>query len=370
MTVTEKYKLDLDSVRQNPNLLNNYLFAKDTKNSKHFERLRLNIGIYNDLKQSDFEIVKFLFTEEKEWRKYGKDGEVDNLYFSAFILTYFNNPEIIWLFFETKNSDFDSSIGFDGEYLVSAGIEATYKYLKTTQHPQRQNLLEYIGETVEECKYSQKDIDNWKEFKKKYFQCYKYPIQDIVYFLYSTNEKQLFLEQLPNWISTQSNWTYDKLGLYRTYAKFAENKVMQIEATKVSIEENDKDFLTDIYKRELAELYIDNSEYDKAFETLIEIIKGTDNKNIIRDCLEQLCRIIFADEAVSNPVIVNSYKTIKREQKKYKNFSPNVDSLIQEAEKMVDKKKLVNYNNTLPKATQIGFLMNLWNKFKGRNSNE
>ena len=67
--------------------MDNYRFDKDAINSKHFDRLRLNIAIYNDLKQTDYEIVKLLFSEEKEWRKHGKDGEVDNLYFCAFILT-------------------------------------------------------------------------------------------------------------------------------------------------------------------------------------------------------------------------------------------------------------------------------------------
>ena len=75
MTVVENYKTELELVRQIPTLLDNYRFDRDAIDSKHFDRLRLNIAIYNDLKQTDYEIVQYLFAEEKEWRKYGKEGK-------------------------------------------------------------------------------------------------------------------------------------------------------------------------------------------------------------------------------------------------------------------------------------------------------
>ena len=169
MTLTEKYQNQLDLVRQNPNLLDNYRFDKDAPNSNHFERLRLNIAIYNDFKQTDFELVKFLFNQEKEWRKVVDDGEVYNLYFCAFVLTFFNKPEIIWAFFEAKHIDFDSGCGFDGEFLVAVGIEKTYAYLQTTTHPDSQAMLKYTKELVEESDYTDEHIEEWKAHKREYF---------------------------------------------------------------------------------------------------------------------------------------------------------------------------------------------------------
>ncbi|SOD14769.1 hypothetical protein [Pedobacter xixiisoli] len=349
MTLIEKYKTELELVRQNPKLLDNYRFDKDDINSKHFDRLRLNIAIYNNLKQTDYEIVKFLFTEEKEWRKYSKDGEVDNLYFCAFILTLFNSLEIIWLFFETKNIDFDSGIGFDGEYLVSVGIKETYQYLKTFDNPLKTELLKYIGETEESCNYSQADIDDWKENKKSYFTGYKFPIQDELYFLYSTNERELFLSKLPEWIKQERNWTHEELGLYRTYAKYTEDKTLEIEAFKLTIEKNDTDFLRDIYNRQLAELYVETGENDKAFEILERVIKGTDNNNIVRDCVEQLCRIIIKTNSTSYEISKKSYNLIIIQQKKYRNFSPMVDSLLNEVTEIMNEEKITAYNSSLPK---------------------
>lgn len=350
MTVTEKYKTELDLVRQNPKLLDNYRFDKDAINSKHFDRLRLNIAIYNDLKQTDYEIVKFLFTEEKEWRKYAKDGEVDNLYFCAFILTLFNSPEIVWLFFEAKNIDFDSGIGFDGEYLVSVGIKETYQYLKTVDNPFKNELLKYIGETEESCNYSQADIDDWKENKKSYFRSYKFPIQDELYFLYSTNERELFLTKLPEWIKQERAWTYEELGLYRTYTKYADDKALEIEAFKLTLKKNDKDFLIDIYNRQLAELYVETGENDKAFKILETVIKGTDNNNIVRDCVEQLCRIIIKTNSSSDETSKKSYNLIIIQQKKYRNFSPMVGGLIKNVTEIMKEEKITAHNSTLPKA--------------------
>jgi hypothetical protein len=364
LQLTEKYKNQLDLVRQNQNLLDNFRFDKDAVSSNHFERLRLNIAIYNDFKPSDFEIAKFLFTEESKWRKDAKDGEVDNLYFSAFILTQFKRPEIVWLFFETKNIDFDSGIGFDGEYLVAAGIEKTYKYLETTENIHKQNLLKYIGETVDTCNYSQEEIDAWTNSKKEYFNCYVYPISDALYFLYSTNEKDLFLEKLPEWINQNRKWSYEELSLFRTYAKYSGDKLLQVKASELTVENNDKDFLDDINKKELATLYIEVGQQDKALDILKSTIKGSDNKNIIRDCLEQLCKIIITNKDNITDASFSSFEIIRKQQRKYGHFSPYVDDLIKDASSIMTDEKITAHNIGIANSGADGKTMSFWNSIK------
>lgn len=179
MNIEEVYQNELNLIRQNPSLLDSYKFDKNITNSKHFERLRLNIAVYNDLKPTDYEIVRFLFKQEKEWRKYGKGGDVDNLYFCAFVLTHFGEPEVILDFFETKCIDMDSSIGFDGEFLVAMGIEKTYNFLETLNEPVKDKILDYLGNTIGKCKYSNEDIERWKEGTGQYFDFFKYPIDSL-----------------------------------------------------------------------------------------------------------------------------------------------------------------------------------------------
>jgi hypothetical protein len=184
MEILKKYQEKLSLIRVNKKLLENYRFVSPKK-SNHFERLRLNVAIYNDLKPTDFEIAKFLFDEECKWRKeryindeeeleLDKNENVDNLYFSAWILVLLNQVEVIWDFYNAKNIDFDSSIGFDGEYLVAFGIEKTYYYLQTSDNPLKEKIYNYLGKSIKECTFSQDWIKQWLEHKKQYFRHFKY----------------------------------------------------------------------------------------------------------------------------------------------------------------------------------------------------
>ncbi|KFC22756.1 hypothetical protein [Epilithonimonas lactis] len=349
MDLEQDYQVKLDFVRKNRELLENYRFEKEASNSKQFDRLRLNIAIYNDLKSTDFEIVKFLFNQEREWRKYGKDGDVDNLYFSAFILTLFNSPEVIWQLCETKSTDFDSSIGFDGEHFLTSGIEKTYEYLESVDHPLKFDLLDYIGLTEYSCKYSQEQIDEWKKDRISYFINYKFPIRDELDFLYATNEKELFVTKFLQWIKQKKNWTSEELALYRTYAKYLEDKASEIEALKLIIEKNDNDFMMDIYNLSLSELYIEVCDYNKSFEIISELLHSSPNKNIIRDGVHQLCTIIIKKNIVDD-MSRNIFNTISRQKKKYKNFSPLVDDLINEVIALMKRQGYSEQKNKLQRS--------------------
>ncbi len=334
MNITVKYKEQLDKVRQDFNLLDNYQFIS-SDNSKHFERLQLNIALYNDLQQSDYEIAQFLFNEEYKWRKNPQDGDVDNLYFSAFILTRFNNPKIVWQFFDTKNIDFDSGIGFDGEYLLSTGIKETYDFISKSENSRKSKLLDYIGETIEKCSYTQDDINEWIDFKKNYFKCYTYPIEDEIYFLYSTDEKELFNQKFPAWIENTLDWNYTNISLFKTYADYTQNVDYRIKAYKHAIERGDKRYI-DTDKIKLGQIYIEAGEYSNAVETLKSVIASTKNVNIIRDCIEQFCYLIIKTGNGDLDFISQSIDSISRLKRRYKTFSPKVDELIEKANQITD----------------------------------
>ena len=59
----------LNAVRNDMTLLDNYRFQQESNESKQAERLALNIALYNDFKLSDYSIAKFLFDQELMWRK-------------------------------------------------------------------------------------------------------------------------------------------------------------------------------------------------------------------------------------------------------------------------------------------------------------
>lgn len=238
-SLIDKYQKQLNAVREKPELLEDYRFDPNASSSKHFDRLRLNIALYNDLKPSDYETARFLFAEESKYRRTGNyldpNEDIDNLYFSALVLTKFENPEIIWAFFDAKNIDMDSACGFDGEYLVAAGITRTYEYLQSIDHAEKQRLLDYIGETVDTSKYTQQEIDDWKGFKAEYHKDFSYPVSDELSFLQLTDEKDLLLIALRDKAKQPGEWTRDEIADFEFYAEYLEAEELQIKGRQLAV---------------------------------------------------------------------------------------------------------------------------------------
>ncbi len=65
---------------------------------------------------------------------------------------------------EGKQIDMDTAIGFDGQFLVGAGVEETIKYLD--EHGQREP-----AEYLKELKASKEldDLSGWERFRIHYF---------------------------------------------------------------------------------------------------------------------------------------------------------------------------------------------------------
>lgn len=245
LNVTEQYKKELDLVRDNPDLLDNYRFDENTENSNQFKRLRLNIAMYNDFRESDYEIAKFLFGEEIKLRRTEDIGQDDDyefhsFYFSTFLLSLFKNPEKIWTLYEAKSIDFDSMIGLDGEYLFTSGIEPTYGFLEISEHPLKKFIYKYYGSNIEECYLTEDHMNQWKKSNPSRFENYKYPISDELRFLYDTREKTLLIEKLPAWINSQKTWNEYTIYDYLDYAIYAGDKEMEMNARKLLEEKSKK----------------------------------------------------------------------------------------------------------------------------------
>ncbi|UPT67202.1 MAG: hypothetical protein M0D57_00420 [Sphingobacteriales bacterium JAD_PAG50586_3] len=163
------YKPELEQVRNDFSLLENYRYITSSDNNKQAERSALALAIYYDLKPSDFEIVEFLLEQEYQLRKSATPGDVDELYFIAFVATMFNRVEIIWLFLKIKNIDFDSGIGFDGQYIFFMGVDATYKYAKSLENPEKTKLLKELDFWYYPDDHTDEAIAEWKHDKLVYF---------------------------------------------------------------------------------------------------------------------------------------------------------------------------------------------------------
>lgn len=233
----EKYIDELNEVRQDFSLLKNYEF--EGGNPNHIERLRLNIALFNDFNITDYSIAKFLFEQESNWRRsqnYYDTGEVDNLYFSALLVSRYQKPEMVINFFETKMIDFDCGIGFDGEFLLSNGKEETFSFLSNSDNEIVNKIYKHIGSTIENCGYKDEELGNWKDFKLEYFKDYILPIKEPMWFLYSVKEKSTLRTNFQKWIDSIEKWDENKIHRLRTFSEYLGDKENHIRSLQMILE--------------------------------------------------------------------------------------------------------------------------------------
>jgi hypothetical protein len=214
LNLEELYKQQLKELRENPTLLHRYsIQSAKNKNYHQIERNQLLIALYNDLNANDYKIVDFLFCEENSLRQSKfelEDYEVDTLYLAAYLLTKFNHIADIWKFIDAKRTDFDSSIGFDVEYLLSFGIKETMAYIQTSDHPNKKHVLELIADENFQPLYNEDEIEEWKKYKHAYFSVYTFPIKDEVNFAFQAKEYGYLKNILPQWLGKKNEWTEEQ----------------------------------------------------------------------------------------------------------------------------------------------------------------
>lgn len=215
MNIEQKYRNELELLRSDTKLLLEYsIDSAIDKNQNQIKRNRILIGLYNDFKPSDYEIADFIFNEEKILRKSDlrlvDDYEVDVLYLSAFILTKFDRVDDIWKFIDAKETDFDSSIGFDSEYLLSFGVDKVFEYLENSKNQNIEFVKAFLGVNLSDSFYSQEEIDDWKIHKYRYFRCFEFPIKDEISFLYQAKEYDDLRILIPKWRLEKNNWTEEQ----------------------------------------------------------------------------------------------------------------------------------------------------------------
>jgi len=112
-----------------------------------------------------------LFRREMTCRRTGDlpegEGESDcfeQIYWCGLLLYLVGDPADVPLMWEGKQIDMDTAIGFDGQFLVGAGVEETIKYLE--KHGQ-----EKPAEYLKGLKASKEldDLSEWEKFRVHYF---------------------------------------------------------------------------------------------------------------------------------------------------------------------------------------------------------
>jgi hypothetical protein len=100
-------------------------------------------------------------------RREGYDLEDDlfeNLYWCALLLYLVGDPADVPLMWEAKHINMDTGCGFDGQFLVGAGVEETIKYLE--EHGQKAPA-DYLKDLKSFKELD--DLQGWERFRINYF---------------------------------------------------------------------------------------------------------------------------------------------------------------------------------------------------------
>jgi len=120
------------------------------KNEK--TRYAIFLSLQYDLKDTDEELVRYLYKEEIKARENDDfQGIGESLWLASYLLSKFKNPKDILLFHNAKHANFDTACGFDREFIYITLRSETEDYIK--------NNYPEIFEDVE-GDYEDMDLEN------------------------------------------------------------------------------------------------------------------------------------------------------------------------------------------------------------------
>jgi len=143
----------------------------DLDSPLHRRALLLNMPPDRDVVRKHHAELLDLFRREMTYRRASdtapNDGEsecFEQIYWCGLLLYLIGDPADVLLMWEGKQIDMDTACGFDGQFLVGAGVEETIKYLD--EHGQKKPA-EYLKSMKADRELD--DLPRWEQFRIHYF---------------------------------------------------------------------------------------------------------------------------------------------------------------------------------------------------------
>jgi hypothetical protein len=115
--------------------------------------------------------LRDIFRREMDFRKTrdrtdadGRSNYFESIYHCALLLYLVGDPADVPLMWAAKHIDMDTGCGFDGEFLVGAGVAETIKYHEATGNKE---IADYIKESKIGLELN--GLQEWEHFRINYF---------------------------------------------------------------------------------------------------------------------------------------------------------------------------------------------------------
>lgn len=112
-------------------------------------------------------LLQALLAIEVEYRSMEDSEHFENLYWCAFLLHQLGMVEDVISMWRAKHTNFDTGCGFDVQFLVGAGVDATLRYLSSRQDSEAKDALRYLLRCREAGDFD--ELDEWRSERSAYF---------------------------------------------------------------------------------------------------------------------------------------------------------------------------------------------------------
>ncbi|MBB4678696.1 hypothetical protein [Crossiella cryophila] len=140
-------------------------FPEDVNFERRAEVLR---ALQHDRRPGDLELVRWLLAQEvaqcrRSW------GLAEETQLAGYLLAEYRQVEDVWLQWDLKSANFDTQCGYDGLYLVAAGVTATIEFVRASEHADRDAVLAYLHNADGVPEWSEPELAAWFAARREWF---------------------------------------------------------------------------------------------------------------------------------------------------------------------------------------------------------
>jgi hypothetical protein len=134
------------------------------------ERAQLLLALQYDQREADAPLLRLLLDAEREAHEDADfQGLHDSLKLAAWLVARLRDPADVFRMWAAKCANFDTHCGFDGQHLVASGVASTLAYLRESDDPRRDDILEYLTDESGECQFTDDELAHWHAAMAEWF---------------------------------------------------------------------------------------------------------------------------------------------------------------------------------------------------------
>ncbi|MDX8140806.1 hypothetical protein SK854_01695 [Lentzea sp. BCCO 10_0061] len=143
-----------------------YESTNDGDDVNEVRRAKVLWALQYDRRPEDLPLLRFLAEQEALCRRNAPfQGIGEQVQLAGFLLAAHGQVEDVWRQHAIKRANFDTWCGYDQEHVFAAGAEATVAHVRASDHPDRDEVLEFLLDRD----VDDEDVREWLEGRREWF---------------------------------------------------------------------------------------------------------------------------------------------------------------------------------------------------------